>query len=144
MLFEIYTFKHIFRGYLLLYKWQNVIFHILCNWACKLLLLRNTYNSTLTQPLVRKLDFCRYVWGRVSNIHFRIWMQSKILFSTSRLSVLPSLCPYVSASVRRLAPIPSGESQNVTIKSCSICLRGCPLGSRVLPNLECIGAADTS
>ena len=35
---EINTFKLVFRGYLLLYKWQNVTFHILCNWACKLLL----------------------------------------------------------------------------------------------------------
>ena len=41
---------------------------------------------------------------------------SKILFPTSRLCVHPS----VRASVRRLAPIPAGESQDVTNESCSI------------------------
>ena len=30
----------------------------------------------------------------------------------------------VRPSVKTLAPIPAGESQNVTNKSCSICLRG--------------------
>ena len=73
-------------------------------------------------------------------------LQSKILFPTSCLSVHP-LVHY--ASVQRLAPIPAGESQDVTNKSCSIYLRDeknvlrvitWPLGSRVLPNLECIRA----
>ena len=64
---------------------------------------------------------------------------SKILFPTSRLCVHP----FVRSSVRRLAPIPAGESQDVTNKSCSICLRGWPLGSRALPNLECTRTAGT-
>jgi len=50
--------------------------------------------------------------------------QSKILFPTSRLSVHPFVRPIVHASVRRLAPIPAGESQDVTNKSFSICLMG--------------------
>ena len=56
--------------------------------------------------------------------------QSKILFPTSRLSdhpsVRPSVRPLVSTCVQRLAPIPAGESQDVTNKSCSICLRDDP------------------
>ena len=47
----------------------------------------------------------------------------KITISTST-SVHPSLCASVRVSVQRLAPIPAGESQNVTNKNCSICLRG--------------------
>ena len=54
---------------------------------------------------------------------------SKILFPTSRLCVHP----LVSACVRRLAPIPAGESQDVTNKSCSICLRGDKNTLRVTP-----------
>ena len=44
----------------------------------------------------------------------------EILFATSRLSVHPF---FVLVSVRRLAPIPAGDSQDVTNKSYSICLR---------------------
>ena len=49
---------------------------------------------------------------------------SKPLFPPSRLCVHPSVC----LCVRRLAPIPAGESQDVTNKSCSICLRDDPWG----------------
>ena len=35
---------------------------------------------------------------------------------------------FVRACVRRLAPIPAGESQDVTNKSCSICLKDDPWG----------------
>ena len=39
-----------------------------------------------------------------------------------------SIRPSVRVCVRRLAPIPAGESQDVTNKSCSICLRDDPWG----------------
>ena len=38
------------------------------------------------------------------------------------------VCLSIRLSVRRLAPIPAGESQDVTNKSCSICHRGDPWG----------------
>ena len=38
--------------------------------------------------------------------------------------VCVSIRSFVRSSVQRLAPIPAGESQDVTNKSCSICLRG--------------------
>ena len=40
------------------------------------------------------------------------------------LSIRTYVRPYVRTCVRRLAPIPAGESQDVTNTSCSICLRG--------------------
>ena len=40
------------------------------------------------------------------------------------LSIRPYVRTYVRPCVRRLAPIPAGESQDVTNKSCSICLMG--------------------
>ena len=42
--------------------------------------------------------------------------------------VCVSIRQLVSSCVRRLAPIPAGESQDVTNKSCSICLMGDPWG----------------
>ena len=44
------------------------------------------------------------------------------------VSIRPLVSPLVSTCVRRLAPIPAGESQDVTNKSCSICLMGDPWG----------------
>ena len=41
-----------------------------------------------------------------------------------RTSVRTSVRTYERPCVRRLAPIPAGESQDVTNKSCSICLMG--------------------
>ena len=61
-------------------------------------------------------------------LHDMLCISCKILFPTSRLSVHPCVCASVRPSVRRLAPIPAGESQDVTNKSCSICLRGDPWG----------------
>ena len=54
--------------------------------------------------------------------------KSKILFPMSRLCVHPLVSPSVRTCVRRLAPIPAGESQDVTNKSCSISLRDDPWG----------------
>ena len=51
----------------------------------------------------------------------KIDVQSKILFPTY---VHPFVRSSVRVCVRRLAPIPADESQDVTNKSCSICLRG--------------------
>ena len=57
---------------------------------------------------------------------------SKILFPTSCLSVHPCVVR-CCACVRRLAPIPAGESQDVNNESCSICLRGDKNDVRVTP-----------
>ena len=59
----------------------------------------------------------------LTNCNFLV-QTSKTLFPTSRLSVHPFVHPFVRPSVQRLAPISAGESQDVTNKSCSICLRG--------------------
>jgi hypothetical protein len=65
------------------------------------------------------------------------------------LSIHSCVHSSVHSCVRRLAPIPACESQDVTNKSCSIYLRGdknalrdWPLGFLALSNLECIRAAD--
>ena len=61
----------------------------------------------------------------------RAYIRSYVgIFSTisNVTSVCPSVRPFVHSSVRRLAPIPAGESQDVTNKSCSICCRGDPWG----------------
>ena len=42
--------------------------------------------------------------------------------------VCVSIRPFVRSSVRRLAPIPADESQDVTNKSCSICGKVDPWG----------------
>ena len=70
------------------------------------------------QEVVLLIDYKRSI--------FTVFVQrmSKILFQHKSLSILP----FVRPCVRRLAPIPSGESQDVTNKSCSICLRGDPWG----------------
>jgi len=49
--------------------------------------------------------------------HLKYYLQRHVCASIRPLSV-HVLC------VRRLATIPAGESQDVTNKSCSICLRG--------------------
>ena len=61
--------------------------------------------------------------GVVTSIYFFYVSISKILFPTSRLYVHPSVQSFVRVCVRRLAPIPAGESQDVTNKSCSIYVR---------------------
>ena len=48
------------------------------------------------------------------------------------LHVCPSFRVCVCASVRRLALIPAGESQDVTTKSCYICLMGDKNALRVI------------
>ena len=74
----------------------------------------------------KKSDKEEWVSERIKYITLAV--ESKILFPTSRLSVHPSVRAYVRTyvhtCVRRLAPIPAGESQDVTNKSCSICLMG--------------------
>ena len=73
--------------------------------------------------------------GKLHNYNCIGFSKSKILFATSRLCV--------HLSVVRTLCVLAGESQDVTNKSCSICLRSWPPGSRVLPNLECTRALGT-
>ena len=65
----------------------------------------------------------------LENLVVVIKVTSKILFPTSRLSVHPLVSPLC---VQRLAPIPAGESQYVTNKSCYICFMGDKNALRVI------------
>ena len=59
----------------------------------------------------------------MENPRFLVQFKLAHLNNYFSLHVCPSFRASVSASVRRLAPIPAGELQNVTNKSCYICLR---------------------
>ena len=95
-------------------------------WPYTVLCKRN-----LTRPsLCSKMALFKNVFHKIKVLPHLIPLgsKSKILFPTSRLCVHPLVSPLVRTCVRRLAPIPAGESQDVTNKSCSICLMGDPWG----------------
>ena len=58
-----------------------------------------------------------------SYLHLKYYFNKKVCLS---------ICFSVCECVRRLAPIPAGESQDVTNKSCYICLRGDKNALRVI------------
>ena len=88
------------------------------------------WSYTALISLTNVLYGCHKSLTNVQNGHEpQSWQNLKYYFQRHVcLSIRPSVRSSVRPSVRRLAPIPAGKSQDVTNKSCSICLRDDPWG----------------